>query len=392
MNWVSEGKSGPEADRPHPTRPFLADRQAHKGHKLPRMLPGHRLAGGVGESTGGYAMLSKMPRPQPYTYYVLYTVVAEACGLDLRDVFLEPEKVAEAYRRLPEVWSERLWAAVGERFAVPVLQSTSYDHLSTLGVQVDWPRGGEPKPRALLRGPEDVEKLANPARFLECGLPAERRRLWERLVAAWGEGLSPIPPGYGAEGPVTSAVLLAGQDFLTWPYDCPEAAHRLLEFCTRSAHAFQREYFAELGTEFPVKVSWIFDDFAGMFPPALFREFVLPYWNLWYELAGCERRCVHTELLRPEHLPLLAEAKVDHFDPGVDQYLTPRDVVEKCPCAFQLRIPAWHVRGRPVEQVVAEYRKLAEYEPVRIEFGMYGLEEEENFLGLLEVARERAGE
>jgi hypothetical protein len=50
------------------------------------------------------------------------------------------------------------------------------------------------------------------------------------------------------------------------------------------------------------------------------------------------------------------------------------------------------VRGRPVEQVLAEYRELASYEPVRIEFGMYCLEEEENFLALLGLAQELAGE
>lgn len=332
-------------------------------------------------------------RKQDYTFYVLYTVVAEACGLHLRDIFLEPERIAAAYRRLPEVFSPRLWEAVGDRFASPVIQSTSYDHLSALGVEVDFPLDGEPKPRRLLAGPGDVEKLRNPERFLECGLMPLRRRLWARLREAWGdEGLPPIPPGYGCEGPVTSAVLLAGQDFLLWPYDCPEAAHRLLEFCTRSAHAFQREYFAELGWTFPIEVSWIFDDFAGLFPPDLFLEFVVPYWNLWYELAGCERRCIHTELLRPEHLPLLAECKIDHFDPGVDQYLTPRDVAERCPCAFQLRIPGWHVRGAPKERVLAEYRELAAYEPARIEFGMYCLEEEGNFLALLALAREMAGE
>lgn len=332
-------------------------------------------------------------RKQEYTFYVLYTVVAEACGLHLRDLFLEPEKIAEAYRRLPELLSPPLWAAVGDRFAVPGIQPTSYDHLTALGVEVEFPLDGEPKPRKLLSGPQDVEKLENPARFLECGLMPERRRLWQRLREAWGaEDLSPLPTGYGCEGPVTSAVLLAGQDFLTWPYDCPEAAHALLEFCTRSAHAFQREYFAELGTTFPVRVSWLFDDFAGMFPPALFEEFVVPYWNLWYELAGCQRRCVHTELLRPEHLPLLALCKIDHFDPGVDQHVTPRDVAEKCPCDFQLRLPAWHVRGVPTEKVRAEYRELASYEPVRIEFGMYCLEEEDNFLALLELARAMAGE
>ena len=41
--------------------------------------------------------------------------------------------------------------------------------------------------------------------------------------------------------------------------------------------------------------------------------------------------------------------------------------------------------------MLAEYCELASYEPVRIEFGMYCLEEEEQFLALLDLAKEMAG-
>jgi hypothetical protein len=327
-----------------------------------------------------------MKHKQPYVCSIGYTFVAEAAGLHLRDMFLEPEKVAEAYRRLPELLPPRLWAACGDSFRQPVLHGTNYDHLSTLGAIIDFPPDGEPKPRQLLQGPEDLDRLENPPSFREAGRLPERRRLWTRLREAWGEDLPPEPPRPGAEGPVTSAVLLAGPEFLTWPYDCPAAAHRLLEFCTRSAHALMME----VGWSFPLRIMWLCDDFAGMFSPALFTEFVVPYWNLWWELAGAEWRGVHTELLRPDHLPLLAECRVNQFDPGVDQHVTPRDLAERCPCDWQIPIRPWHMNADSPEAVLAEYRELATYEPKLIEFSLFELRQIDNFLAVLELAKEMA--
>jgi len=65
------------------------------------------------------------------------------------------------------------------------------------------------------------------------------------------------------------------------------------------------------------------DDFAGMFPPAMFNEFVVPYWEETYQGLKATRRSLHSELLRVEHLPYLEQLKIRTSDPSADQYLTP---------------------------------------------------------------------
>jgi pyruvate,orthophosphate dikinase len=47
------------------------------------------------------------------------------------------------------------------------------------------------------------------------------------------------------------------------------------------------------------------DDFAGIFSPAQFAEFVAPYWDLLFDMLEATERHVHSELLRIGHLPFL---------------------------------------------------------------------------------------
>jgi hypothetical protein len=101
---------------------------------------------------------------------------------------------------------------------------------------------------------------------------------------------------------------------------------------------------------------------------------------------------VHTELLRPDHLPLLAECGIQQFDPGVDQHVTPRDLTERCPCDWQIPIRPWHMNADSPEAVLAEYRELASYEPKLVEFSLFEIGQIDNFLAVLELAQEMAGE
>ena len=83
--------------------------------------------------------------------------------------------------------------------------------------------------------------------------------------------------GHSYEGPVTTATLLFGPDFLTLPYDDPARAHKLLDFCVRSSLNYSAAMNRHLGVRREPGHVGIPDDFAGMFPPDVFREFVVPY-------------------------------------------------------------------------------------------------------------------
>ena len=331
-------------------------------------------------------------RTQRYTTYMLYTLVADAAGIPLRDVFWDAAAIVDAYRRLQgDLLSPRLREALAPYLRQPALAALSYGHVAALGCALDTPQDGEPRPRPCLAGPDGAAALRDPPDFLQTPLIRERLRVAAEVERLWGGGIR-VSPAAGWEGPLTTAVLMAGADFLTWPIERPAAAHALLRFVTESAARYAQAYRTFLGEPWPMRSAGICDDFAGLLSPALFDDFVLPYWDLFYTLVGAERRSLHSELLRAGHLSLLPHVGIEYFDPGADQYLTPELLREHCPVPFQLRILDWHLRDNTPAALQAMYCRFASFEPAAIQFGIERVSEEEKYLAILDVARELAGE
>ena len=215
-----------------------------------------------------------------------------------------------------------------------------------------------------------------------------RLRLAEQLKQRLPDAMVHI--GHDFEGPATTAALMMGQSFFTLPYDDPERAHRLLEFVTRSAVNYAKTIRAHQDRPVTGGRQGMADDFAGMFQPELFVEFVVPYWNRMYEGLEAESRFLHSELLRQPHLAYLRQIALDVYDPSVDQYLTPEILKQSCPCAFTLRMWPAEVRDHSADELTAMYRRRASFGPESISFGLSYLSEEPKVAALLDVARELA--
>jgi len=132
------------------------------------------------------------------------------------------------------------------------------------------------------------------------------------------------------------------------------------------------------------------DDFAGMLPPKIFGEFVVPYWNRVYEGLNATERYLHSELLREEHLPFLRDLNIKYYDPSADQYVTPELLSKKCPCPFRSCIQSWDMRDLTVKQLEKLYRDKALCKPYVISFSMKEIRELEKVKRLLKLARELA--
>lgn len=130
----------------------------------------------------------------------------------------------------------------------------------------------------------------------------------------------------GQEGPITSAVLLRGSAFYQDLLDSPKVAHHLLSVVTQTYVDFVKFVRRCNGQpeRGPVGIA---DDMAGTISPAMWPEFVIPYWTRIYQALGSGHRSLHSELLRPAHLALLLQLELDSLDPGNDQYLTVEDLV-----------------------------------------------------------------
>ena len=326
-----------------------------------------------------------MERKQRYGFGIGDSVLAELGGVPLDALHRDIDAICDCCEKTRPV-AERL----GVPPPRPHLAGFSYCHVSTLGCEIVFPPGSEPKPLPIIKRPEDIDRLEEPTDYLSRGVVPERLRSLEKLLDRCPDAGKSI--GHTYEGPTTSAALLMGPEFFMLPFDDPERAHRLMSFCVQSSLSYSkalREHFGQSLEPGPVGMP---DDFAGVFSPTQFREFVLPYLDRMYTGLKATKRNLHSELLRKEHLPFLSDLRVEAFDPSADQYLTPEILRDHCPVPFTLRILWWDVHNRTAAELQDYYRYLASFEPISITLHLWALEEEEKIAALLEVARELAGE
>ena len=318
---------------------------------------------------------------QPFSCGMADSAIAEAGHVPLDALHFDVDAVLHAYEAIQPVA-----ARLGIPEPKPKLAGFCYAPQAGLGMEIHFPPNSEPKPEPLINSPEAIDELQEPEDYLASELTQTRLRAVEELKRRCpGAGAS---IGHTVEGPVTTAALILGPGFFTLPYDDPGRAHKLLDFSVRSAVGYAKAISAHSGAELSPGPRGIPDDFAGMLGPAMFREFVVPYWSKLYEGLMATSRSLHSELLRVEHLPFLTEAGISTFDPSADQYLTPELLRDHCPAAFRLSIHNWHVDDMDEAELKDYYGYLAGFRPTSIGFSLARLDQEPKVRTLLEVARE----
>jgi len=318
-----------------------------------------------------------------YSFGLAEYLMTEITGIPLSQMHFDAKAIVKGYESLKPL-AERLGIAP----PVPRMLGFTYPHIASLGAEMIF-SGEEPTPVPMIKAPEDIDNLREPEDYLKAPLIQKKLSVWKEL-----KSLSPETPnfiGHLYEGPITTAVLLMGEKFLTLPYDDPKMAHKLLSFCTESALHYAeaiKNYFGEKIEPGPVGIP---DDFAGMFTPAIFEEFVVPYWERLYQGMKATERYLHSELLRKEHLHFFKVLDIKTFDPSADQYLTPEILTDYCPCDFEFRIKSWEIDNLSPEELVEHYKKIQHYHPASVNFSMSFLRQEEKIKKLLKVAREMEG-
>lgn len=308
-------------------------------------------------------------------------LLLEIGKINFYQLHFEPEAIVKSYEKLKEIAEELEVPA-----PIPQMAGFAYPHIASLGAKIEFPFDGEPKPFPLIKNIEDIDKLKEPEDYLSAPLIQKKLKTLSELKKIVPE--TPNTIGHLFEGPITTAVLLMGQDFFMLVYDNPKKAHKLLEFCLRSALNYTKCILNYFGEELKEGPKGIPDDFAGLLPPKLFPEFVLPYWEKMYEGLKATERYLHSELLREEHLKFLKDAKIDVFDPSANQYLNGEILSQKCPCKFTLRIQSWEIFNLSEDELEKLYIKLANYKPVSIGFFLERLVDLPKIKRLLRVARE----
>ncbi len=322
--------------------------------------------------------------PQPFGFMFSESCMAQLAGVALHDTHFDADAIFKVYDRIRPLADE-----LGVPAPKPRLAGFAYSHLAALGARIVFAEDGEPNVEPMIHAPEDIDRLRPPSDYLAVPLVKNRLRLAAELGRRNPEALGTYIGHYN-EGPLTTAGLLIGPDFFTLLYDDPARAHKLLQFSTETALQFGRALHRHWFGDAPAKTRGLADDFAGMLPPAMFSEFVVPYWNMYYEGQPAGPRSLHSELLREDHLPYLGAAQIAAFDPGADQYLAPELLQSKCSCPFKILIKTWEVNNMTAGELERFYRRIAACRPQHIRFVLDAMEQLEKIKRLLQVARELA--
>lgn len=268
-------------------------------------------------------------------------VKCEYTGIPQGDFYTDIDRTIEVFERFPEAFERVTGYRPPVTHPVP---ATAYEGVAALGGVLEFPRDHQPMLRnqgRVLTSVDEIDRLEAPD-------PDDYPRF--RTLLAWRNELSRRFPDEsiggiaGQEGPITTAVLLRGQEFFI---DCvadQDRAHRLLDVCTEMFVTWNLRSRKECGAT--SETASICDDHAGLLGPSLWDEYVIPAYKRIIEALGPKGLWLHTELVNRQHLPHLRVLPMIGVNFAEDQYLTIEDVFDTLP-----GIPfGWHILTVPEMQ------------------------------------------
>ena len=260
---------------------------------------------------------------------IYHDIIPYLSKIGMKDFYMDKEKCVYAWKTATKILKEYF----GDLFPMrkPAPAPISYGHLISIGAPVTIPDDGEPNISPFAGSIEEAIEFLKEKKgkdFSKNEMFQHYLDVWNHLKEVFPEDSIPFT-GFGDEGPVTSAVLMRGQDFFSDLYDEPEKCGEFLKLLTESIVDFVKTY-RKINKQPEIQESgYIADDFASLISPGMWDEFVVPYWNQQYEsLCDGKTRFVHVENLYPDHLKYLKKAGITHYQPSVSEKITLENVKE----------------------------------------------------------------
>lgn len=308
-------------------------------------------------------------------------VVPYLSGITDHQFYTNPELCIKAWKDAIPAISEYFgeFAPLLALTKKPTAPGLSYGHLVSLGAPLKLPTNdGEPNITPFAEDIDEAIEILKSKKNVDFGDNDVFRYYVEMnsaLQKAFPEVDIPLTSGYGSEGPLTSAVLMRGQDFLCDIYEEPEKAHEFLTLMTESIIAFKKFINRVNGQPEVTRHCWMCDDFASLVTPSLWPEFVVPYWNQYFDnLATADaRRTVHCENTHPTQLRYLEDVKLAHYQPSVATALTIENIKENTKIPFDWLLYAFNIVKMTDEEIEAWVDKAVQsgIRKVRTQFGRY---------------------
>ncbi|MBR4949688.1 MAG: hypothetical protein IKZ25_02815 [Clostridia bacterium] len=294
-----------------------------------------------------------------------------------KEFYLDAEKCAKSWK----IGNEKIMEVLGEHIKprTPSCMPLSYGHLVSIGAHLNVPEDSEPNVIPFAHDIDEAVSVMKERRNIDFSDNDIFRHYIETnkyLQEVFPEfKISPLA-GYGMEGVITTAELIRGQDLFCDIYDDPEKVHEFLSLVNESVINFSKFVRRFIGVpEIQTTGSvYLADDFASIIPPSMWDEFVIPYWNEYYEALGkgCNR-FLHCENTYPEQLKYLKDAKITHYQPSVADRLTIENVKENTDIPFDWLLYAYHITEMTDEEIEAWVDKAVQagITNIRTQFGKY---------------------
>lgn len=317
------------------------------------------------------------------TVEIVHDIVPEIAGITLGEFFASPRACASAWKKANTVLYDYFGDSIPMRKPSP--PPLSYAHLACLGAEIEYSETGEPNVHPAVSSIDDGIALLKERRFTDFSREPIIRKYDEFIKALTEE----FPDGNivysaaGYQGPVTSAVLLRGQDFYMDLYDEPEKCREFLSLITDSIISYFRFNMVKHGhVPSDYYSAALCDDFSALIAPEMWDEFVIPYFEKYYSgiLPGCTRRFLHCEGLTPRHLPYLKPLGLRTYQPSVSDNIT-LDAAAKyrgeCYMFFDYLLYSYKVVGMTDGEISEWVDKVLSYdvEKPRTQLGAYAYRE-----------------
>ena len=235
-----------------------------------------------------------------YKVDVIYDALTYLSDVNISEYFLDPYSCAKALH----VGREKVKDIFGDGISIPPITCPhlAYGHLSCLGAQVIFPINSDPSIRPSVASiNEGIKKLGYKTNFSLNSLFIHYINLYDYLKKEFPEYNINFS-GFGWEGPLTTAVLMRGQDFFIDLYDEPLKVKEFLQLITDSIIRFI-QFIRTINCQCKIdnEAGSLADDFASLIPPKLWNDFVIPYWEQYFKGITTGKRMLHAENLSPKH-------------------------------------------------------------------------------------------
>ena len=307
---------------------------------------------------------------------VYHDIIPYMADVKMKDFFMDKQKCVYAWKTS----TAKLKEYYGDMFPMrkPAPAPISYGHLMSIGATVLFPDDGEPN---ILPFAESIDEAIEILKKIKGADMTKTRwfqhyfEMWEYMKAKFPNENIPFS-GFGSQGPVTSAILMRGQDFLLDIYDEPEKSLEFLSLITDSSIDFVK-LTRRINNQPEVQPhAGMVDDHASLIPPDMWNKFVIPFWEQRFNaLYTGTSRSVHVENLYPAHLSYLKEAKVTHYQPSVSDFITLEIIKDKLDPSISIDwlLYAYHITDMSDEEIQEWVDKTVEWgvSEVRTQFGAY---------------------